>query len=123
MRAILISGASLAAVVILAAGMTVHDHDEVEPVALVEQETPPASPVSDGYDVGSSGAALATAAFGLSALQPETYNGQIVIDIIEASPLDFGEKDRLIAKLMAAEAGRAELPRVLADIRLSLAVE
>ena len=73
--------------------------------------------------VGTSGSALATAAFGLDALQPETFNVEIVQDIIEASPLDFGEKDRLIAKLFAAEAGQAELPRVLTDIRVSLAVE
>ena len=73
--------------------------------------------------VGSTGSALATAAFGLSALQPETFNSQIVRDIIEASPLAYTEKDRLTAKLIAAEMGRAELPRVLTDIRVSLAVE
>ena len=69
------------------------------------------------------GSALSTAAFGLSALQPETYNGEIVLDIIDASPLESGEKDRLSAKLLAAEAGHARLPDVLEDIRLALAVE
>ena len=69
------------------------------------------------------GDALSAAAFGLSALQPETYNGEIVLDIIDASPLDGGEKDRLSAKLLAAEAGHARLPDVLEDIRLALAVE
>ena len=59
----------------------------------------------------------------MDALQPETFNVEIVQDIIEASPLDLGEKDRLMAKLFAAEAGQAELPRVLTDIRVSLAVE
>ena len=74
-------------------------------------------------EVGTTGSALATAAFGLDALQPETFNSEIVLDIIEASPLHFSEKDRLTAKLIAAEAGHGELPRVLADIRISLAVE
>ena len=74
-------------------------------------------------EIGTTGSALATAAFGLSALQPETFNIQIVRDIIEASPLAYSEKDRLTAKLMAAEAGNAHLPRVLADIRVSLALD
>lgn len=72
---------------------------------------------------GDAGSALATAAFGLSALQPETYDGELVLDLIDASPLAVGEKDRLTAKLIAAEAGHGELPTVLADIRTSLAVE
>jgi hypothetical protein len=72
---------------------------------------------------GSAGSALATAAFGLSALQPETYNGEVVLDIIEASPLEYAEKDRLTAMLMSAEAGQGELPEVLEDIRISLAIE
>lgn len=69
------------------------------------------------------GSALSAAAFGLSALQPETYNGELVLDIIDASPLDVRDKDRLTAKLLAAEAGHAKLPDVLEDIRLALAVE
>lgn len=73
--------------------------------------------------VGSTGSALATAAFGLSALQPETYNGEIVLNIIKASPLEMMEKDRLSAKLIAAESGHGELPQVLAAIRVSLAVD
>ena len=69
------------------------------------------------------GSALASAAFGLSALQPETYNGEIVLDIIDASPLERVEKVRLTANLEAAEEGRADLGAVLSDVRVSLAVE
>ncbi len=69
------------------------------------------------------GSALASAAFGLSALQPETYNGEIVLDIIDASPLEHLEKVRLAANLQAAEAGRADLGAVLTDVRVSLAVD
>lgn len=93
-----------------------------EPVALLET-TPLPRPESRAVTLDDTGSALATAAFGLSALQPETFNSQMVRDIIEASPLAYGEKDRLTAKLLAAEAGQAELPRVLEDIRVSLAVE
>ena len=71
----------------------------------------------------SSGSALASAAFGLSALQPETYNGEIVLDIIDASPLEQIEKMRLTASLQAAEAGQADLGSVLSDVRVSLAVD
>ncbi len=101
------------------------DARDVEPLAFVEMPAEPEPETTRATElvVGSTGTALATAAFGLSALQPETFNSQIVIDIIEASPLAYGEKDRLTAKLMAAKAGRAELPRVLEDIRISLAVE
>lgn len=73
--------------------------------------------------VGDTASALSTAAFGLSALHPETYNGQIARDVIAASPLGYSEKDRLTAKLYAADAGRAYLPKVLLDVRTSLAVE
>ncbi|MDJ0637769.1 MAG: hypothetical protein QNJ20_02965 [Paracoccaceae bacterium] len=83
----------------------------------------PAIGSPEELEIGNTGSALATAAFGLSALQPETFNSQIVRDIIEASPLAYSEKDRLTAKLMAAEAGNAQLPRVLADIRVSLALD
>ena len=89
-----------------------------EPVRAEEQPAP-----MPKWRSNVTGSALSTAAFGLSALQPETYNGEIVLDIIDASPLDGSEKDRLSAKLLAAEAGHARLPDVLADIRLALAVE
>lgn len=73
--------------------------------------------------VGATGSALATAAFGLSALQPETYNAQLARDVIEASSIELTEKDRLTAKLHAADAGYAELPLVLQDVRHTLAVD
>lgn len=74
-------------------------------------------------DFGSSGRALATAAFGLSALQPETYNGELVLEIIDASHLDEEQKDELAYSLKAAEAGRADLDEVLEDVRVALAIE
>jgi len=37
--------------------------------------------------ISNPGLALSSAAFGLEALQPETYDGEIVLDIIQASPL------------------------------------
>lgn len=79
--------------------------------------------VQDIADFGSSGRALAAAAFGLSALQPDTYNGELVLEIIDASHLDEVEKQELAANLAAAEAGRAELDDVLANVRVALAVE
>lgn len=78
---------------------------------------------SDAFFIGTNGSALASAAFGLSALQPETYNGEIVLDIIDASPLNIAEKERLAERLFAAETGDADLRRVLSDVRVSLAVE
>ena len=78
---------------------------------------------AETFFIGSTGSALASAAFGLEALQPETYNGEIVLDIIDASPLERAEKRRLTASLAAAEAGRADLQHVLMDVRVSLAVE
>ena len=117
------SGARVGAALVVAAGMTSGTKDEAGPVAFTEDHVPPMLEDVQRLENAATGSALATAAFGLSALQPETFNSQIVLDIIEASPLAYGEKDRLSAKLFAATAGRAELPRVLADIRVSLAVE
>ncbi len=77
----------------------------------------------EAFFIASSGSALASAAFGLSALQPETYNGEIVLDIIDASPLEYAEKERLAASLDAAESGDADLRIVLTAIRVSLAVD
>ena len=70
-----------------------------------------------------SGSALATAAFGMSALQPETYNGELVIELLKASPLADEDKARLVASLNAAEVGKGDLPSVLADVRTALAIE
>lgn len=118
-----ISGATIAIGLLIGASLAGDGSSIAEPVAF-EDAAPQATPhATRELELGDAGSALATAAFGLSALQPETYNSQIVHDIIEASPLGYGEKDRLTAKLAAAEAGQAELPSVLADIRVSLAVE
>ena len=117
------SGLAVVIALLVGAGIATERETAAEPVAYVDTNVEPqAAPTTDPA-VGRAGSALATAAFGLSALQPETFNSEIVRDIIEASPLAYGEKDRLTAKLLAAEAGHAELPRVLADIRVSLAVE
>lgn len=74
-------------------------------------------------EVGTTGEALAAAAFGMSALEPETYNGELVVHLIEASPLEDTIKDDLVAELEAAEAGQADLNDVLADVRVALAVD
>ena len=67
--------------------------------------------------------ALITAAFGMEALQPDTYDGALVMDLIDASPLEETAKLRLSVNLAAAEAGRADLESVLTDVRVALAVE
>lgn len=99
----------------------------VEPVSLLAVSETQTEEIEveqiEILSVGSVGSALASAAFGLDALQPETYNGEIVLDIIDASPLAGADKRRLVAGLEAAEAGRAELHRVLSDVRYALAVE
>ena len=77
----------------------------------------------DADSFGSSGRALSTAAFGLYALQPATYNGEVVLEIIDASHLDETQKSALVQNLAAAEAGRADLKSVLADVRIALAIE
>ena len=122
-QAVWIASATAVAALVVGSVVFVDRRENIEPVAMLEAEAAPEIGEAAQLEFGSAGSAIATAAFGLSALQPETYNSQIVIDIIEASPLEFGEKDRLTAKLMAAEAGHAKLPSVLADIRFSLAVE
>lgn len=122
-RVVWIAGACLIAVLAAGTAVDLMREPAIEPVVLADTQELPNRSERKPIDLGSTGSALATAAFGLSALQPETFNSQIVRDIIEASPLAYGEKDRLTAKLLAAEAGQAELPRVLADIRVSLAVE
>ena len=122
-RTEIMSGTALAAVLVVGLAMALEQDAGAERIGIREPSMELArSPVVD-LDAGRTGSALATAAFGLSALQPETFNSEVVIDIIEASPLAYGEKDRLTAKLLAAEAGNAELPEVLEDIRVSLAVE
>ncbi len=122
-RVFWISSACCAAALLIGTGIAVDQAGQIEPVALVDGYAQPEVGSATELELGNTGSKLATAAFGLSALQPETFNSEIVRDIIEASPLAYGEKDRLTAKLIAAQAGRAELPEVLEDIRISLAVE
>lgn len=117
-----ISGAAVAVALVIGTNIVAEQGHGEEYIAFSDAIAAPEIGTAE-LDVGDSGSALAAAAFGLSALQPETFNSEIVREIIEASPLEYGEKDRLTAKLIAAQAGRAELPRVLQDIRVSLAVE
>lgn len=121
-QAFWISGLLIAVAIAVGAGLKSGAQDVAEPVSFLEEEAPAYGDAQRLGD-GSTGSALATAAFGLSALQPETFNSEIVLDIIEASPLAYAEKDRLTAKLIDATAGRAELPQVLEYIRVSLAIE
>ena len=107
-------------------GLTSLDNHEPRP-ARPEAERTEASgartPQRSYNDFGSSGRALAVAAFGLSALQPDTYNGELVLEIIDASHLNERQKDELAADLAAAEAGRADLDEVLEEVRIALALE
>lgn len=118
-----ISGMVILAAVLVGTGLRHEVKSGAEQVSYVELPAASSSDEASRLEDGTIGSALATAAFGLSALQPETFNSEIVLDIIDASPLGYAEKDRLTARLMAAKAGRAELPSVLADIRSSLAIE
>ena len=83
----------------------------------------PAIGEPESVTFGESGSALATAAFGMAALQPETYDGTMVFDIIDASHLGEAEKRVLFAELKEAESGRADLSNVLAEVRVALAVD
>lgn len=70
-----------------------------------------------------SGEALIAAAYGFEALQPESYDRDIVIELIEASPLDAPVKAGLAEELSAAEMGYLSLDAVLSDVRIALSVE
>ncbi|NNE80022.1 MAG: hypothetical protein HKN18_07075 [Silicimonas sp.] len=72
---------------------------------------------------GTAGSALATAAFGMSALQPETYNSELVLELIEASHLTHSHKLKLASKIHAAEAGQVDLAQVLSTVRVALDVD
>ncbi len=113
-----IAGAAAVALLI-GAGGALSPADDAYETAYAEPDIGAPAQLS----VGSNGSALSAAAFGMSALQPETYNGEIVLDIIEASPLASADKVRLTSNLRAAESGKRELARVLADVRFALAVE
>ncbi|MEO9825012.1 MAG: hypothetical protein ABJF50_11410 [Paracoccaceae bacterium] len=89
----------------------------------VHSATPDIGTPEDLPDLSHSGFALATAAFGMSALQPETYDGDLVASIIAASPLEEVEKVQLTSNLQQAEEGDADLHRVLSDVRSALAVD
>lgn len=107
-------------------GLTSLSHQEPERADATISEHIPADTAGtqiDAVEIGTRGSALAVAAFGLSALQPETYNGELVMEIIDASHLDKAEKEELAADLEAAEMGRADLDDVLEDVRIALAVE
>jgi hypothetical protein len=100
-----------------------HEPRTVTPVTAQDSASKARAPQPKYDDFGSSGSALSVAAFGLSALQPDTYNGELVLEIIDASHLDEEEKDALASGLAAAEAGRADLEEVLEDVRVALALE
>ena len=96
-------------------------------IASLEVTTQVVAPEIDKTEyipsVGQSGSALATAAFGMSALQPETYDGDMVASIIAVSPLEELEKVQLTSSLRQAESGYADLHSVLSDVRSALAIE
>ncbi len=119
----IIWASSFAAVAAFVFGITTGDSDAdgapVERSVVAETPTAPAEVTGNG----SWGSALASAAWGMSALRPETYNGEIVIDLLEASPLSESDRDAFEADLAAAELGRADLDEVLADIRMALALD
>ena len=119
----IIWASSIAAVAAFFYGIAAGDPDAnsapVEPTVVAESRA--AGEERSGN--GSWGSALASAAWGMSALRPETYNGEIVIDLLEASPLSESERAAFEADLAAAELGRANLDEVLADIRVALALD
>lgn len=119
-----ISGAATAMAIVLGISVAGPDHSEPA-VAQVERTAyvQPAIAEPSSMTVGSAGSALATAAFGMSALQPETFNGELVLDIIEASPLADEEKSQLFASLRAVENGQTDLDVALEEIRVALAIE
>lgn len=96
---------------------------QLAPADVVVAEALPEIGSVERLPYGRNGSALATAAFGMSALQPETYNGDMVASIIAASPLKEVEKVQLTSSLQAAELGTADLHMVLSDVRSALAVE
>lgn len=128
-RVFWITSLAAAAVVIYGLSETAGKAERVTgtQIASVEAVSPIATPdVSESVRLpalGQSGSALATAAFGMSALQPETYDGDMVASIIAASPLEEVEKVQLTSNLQQAEIGQADLNRVLSDVRSALAVD
>lgn len=92
--------------------------DRLEIVSIRPDEGEPEFP--DPLETGS---AIVTAAYGMDALQPASYDGALVIDLIDASHLGAAAKLRLSVNLAAAEAGRADLETVLSDVRAALALE
>lgn len=119
-----ISGAAAAMAIVLGLSAASSDRsagveEQNEGTAYVQ----PAIAEPAAMTVGSAGSALATAAFGMSALQPETFNGELVFDIIEASPLADQEKSRLYASLRAINNGQTDMDLALEEIRIALAIE
>ncbi len=128
-RVFWMTSAAAAAAVIYGLNETADHAERVNATQLASVETvaPQAAAVSGTSArlpaLGQSGSALATAAFGMSTLQPETYDGEMVASIIAASPLEEVEKVQLTSNLQLAEEGDADLHRVLSQVRSALAVE
>ncbi|NNE87910.1 MAG: hypothetical protein HKN27_07520 [Silicimonas sp.] len=123
---------SVAAAAAVIYGLNMERPDRVESVVatevaradvVVSRVEPEIGTAAQLRPSGQNGFALATAAFGMSALQPETYDGDMVANIIAASPLEELEKVQLTSSLQAAELGEADLHRVLSNVRSALAVE
>ena len=117
-QTVLISGSATALLAIWA--VTSFAAKDVEPVTYDIAYAEPQIGEAKVLELRS-GSALATAAFGMSALQPETYNGELVIELLKASPLADEDKARLVGSLNSAKS--TELPAVLADVRTALAIE
>jgi len=119
-----ISGVVAASAVVI--GVSRGDFDRLDQGAgAVEQTAYARSDIGEPefFVVQTSGSALATAAFGMSALQPATYDSDMVLDIINASHLSETEKFQFSRSLQSAEKGRTDLAVVLAEIRVALAIE
>lgn len=115
---IFITGLASAVVVFVSVASSSTEHEEqAYSVASVSAEV-----VEPAEFPASSGSALATAAFGMSALQPETYNRDVVMELIQASPLSQSDKARLTGYLQNAEAGTERLSVALMNVRIALAV-
>lgn len=119
----IMAGAAAVGSVIGLASISRGGSDMVQPDVAQDAEQVAWAEPAPREDFNPSRSALAAAAFGLAALQPDTYDGALVLDIIHASPLDDARKTELADDLAAAEAGRADLDEVLQDVRVALAVE
>jgi len=119
------AGASFVTVAFVAIGVTgsLEPQDVLEETELAFGVAEPEIGEPEILSPFEAGSALVTAAFGMEALQPDTFDGTLVMDLIDASHLEDTAKLRLSVSLAAAEAGRADLEAVLTDVRVALAVE